>query len=287
MHTLSKKYSKAKLLVCYITLLISSFHISPCLGMDTINQTKTGASVEVATVADEVTDNDLDEIDELDEWSSDTAETEVYDPIEPVNRFFFQFNDKLYFWGIKPLAQGYSWLVPQFMREGIENFFMNVLTPVRAANCILQLDFQGVETEFARLLINSTVGVAGFMDPAYDIWAIDRVEEDFGQTLGNYGVSSGPYLVLPFLGPSSPRDGIGMLIDSYLNPVNYYLTSFTEQAAMRGTNLVNKTSLKIGEYESLKESSIDPYIALRSAYIQYRDNLIKTHSKPLNANTEK
>jgi phospholipid-binding lipoprotein MlaA len=219
--------------------------------------------------------SDLDELDELDDWSDDNdTSVTVFDPIEPVNRAVFYINDKLYFYGIKPVAEGYAWLLPKVVRESIANFFYNVFTPIRVANCMLQLNFRGTETELARFIINSTVGVLGFMDPAYDRWNMSRVYEDFGQTLGVYGVDFGPYILIPFLGPSSPRDAIGMFVDSYFNPVNYYLTSFVSQAAIRGSWTINERSLQLGEYEALKESSLDPYVALRSAYYQFRENQV-------------
>lgn len=224
---------------------------------------------------------EFNDIDDLDEWTDGDGENDqVYDPLESVNRFFFQFNDKLYFWGLKPVAEGYAWIFPEVVRESIDNFFYNIFTPIRAANCILQLNFQGLETEISRLLINTTVGIAGFMDPAYDRWQISRVYEDFGQTLGVYGVDFGPYIVIPFLGPSGARDAVGLAVDSFLNPVNYYFDSLASQAAIRGSWTVNERSMKIGEYEALKESAIDPYIAMRSAYYQFRENLVNDQPSP-------
>jgi phospholipid-binding lipoprotein MlaA len=224
--------------------------------------------------------DELDELDDLDEWSDDSsAGADVYDPIEPVNRLFFTINDKLYFWGIKPVAEGYAWLLPKVARESISRFFANVFTPIRLANCLLQLNFSGAGSELSRFAINSTIGILGFMDPAYERWKMARVYEDFGQTLGVYGVGFGPYLVIPFLGPSCPRDGVGMFVDSYFNPVNYYLTSFVSQAAIRGSWTINERSLQLGEYEALKASSLDPYVALRSAYYQFRENMVNDQPK--------
>lgn len=232
------------------------------------------------TVSSADTFDELEGMEGLDEWTEeDDAAKEVYDPIEPVNRFFFQVNDKLYFWGIKPVAEGYAWLLPKVIRESIANFFSNVFTPIRTANCLLQFNFRGVGTEVSRFAINTTVGLLGFMDPAYDKWEIARVNEDFGQTLGVYGVGFGPYIVIPFIGPSCPRDAAGMFVDSYFNPVNYYLTSFVSQAAIRGSWTVNERSLQLGEYESLKKSSLDPYVALRSAYYQFRENMVNDQPK--------
>jgi phospholipid-binding lipoprotein MlaA len=198
----------------------------------------------------------------------------VADPIEPFNRAMYHFNDKFYFWILKPVAQGYKFLVPTPLRTGVKNFFYNLITPVRMVNCILQGKFYSAGTEFTRFVINSTVGMLGFVDPAQNYPMLKAKEEDLGQTFGNYGIGNGFYIVWPFLGPSTLRDTVGMTGDLFLNPVNYVRPA---EAALGITayEKVNTTSFYIGDYEAIKEASLDPYSAIRDAYIQNRKKKTK------------
>ncbi len=193
----------------------------------------------------------------------------VADPIEPFNRAMFHFNDKLYFWVLKPVAKGYRYLVPTPIRIGVNNFFYNLIAPVRMVNCILQGKFYSAGTEFTRFVINSTVGMLGFVDPAENYPMLKAKEEDLGQTFGKYGIGNGFYIVWPFLGPSSLRDTVGMTGDQFLNPLAYVRPA---EAAFGITayKKVNNTSFHIGDYEAIKEASLDPYSAIRDAYIQSR-----------------
>ena len=193
----------------------------------------------------------------------------VADPIEPVNRAFFVFNDRLYFWLLKPVARGYAFLVPEFLRIGIRNALTNVAMPVRLVNSLLQGKVTGAGRELARFTINSTIGMAGLFDTAKNDWEIAASEEDMGQTLGTYGLGHGAYLVLPFFGPSSLRDAAGLGSDVFLHPL-WYLVDFRTGVAIRAGRAVNDTSLQIGEYEDIKAAAIDPYLAVRDGYIQYR-----------------
>lgn len=198
----------------------------------------------------------------------------VADPIEPFNRAMYHFNDKFYFWILKPVAQGYKFLVPTPLRTGVKNFFYNLITPVRMVNCILQGKFYSAGTEFTRFVINSTVGMLGFVDPAQNYPMLKAKEEDLGQTFGNYGIGNGFYIVWPFLGPSTLRDTVGMAGDLFLNPVNYVRPA---EAALGITayDKVNTTSFYIGDYEAIKNASLDPYSAIRDAYIQNRKKKTK------------
>lgn len=197
------------------------------------------------------------------------AITDLSDPIEPFNRVMFQFNDKLYFYLLKPAAIGYAFILPEDARVSVSNFFANLATPVRLSNCLLQGRINDASNEFTRFCINSIYGVAGLFDPARTYWNISRKEEDFGQTLGRYGAGPGFYLVLPFWGPSTLRDGVGILVDFLPDPMTYLLTTL-EYTGMEGANKVNYTSLHLGEYEQVKKEAIDPYLVVRDAYAQYR-----------------
>ena len=184
------------------------------------------------------------------------------------------FNDFLLTWIFNPVEKTYALIVPKPARIGIDNFFHNVTTPVRLVNCLLQGKPSAAGRELHRLALNTTVGVFGFGDPAKDHWNIEPAEEDLGQTLGVYGIDNGFYIVLPFLGPSTGRDSVGMIGDAFLNPVRY-VEPVELSIGISTEDKINNGSLHIGEYESIKAASVDPYIAIRDAYIQYRNKKIK------------
>jgi len=215
---------------------------------------------------------------DLDDWEELDESAEVWDPFESFNRYMFTFNDRLYFWGLKPVATAYTWVMPEPLRESVYNGWQNLSTPVRVANCLLQLKFKDAGVEVARFFINSIMGIGGLGDPAERMFDLHRADEDLGQTFATWGVGFGPYLVLPFIGPSCPRDAIGLLGDSYLYPLNYYIGKFWQNAAIRVGKEVNLRSLRLGEYEDFKAASLDPYVAARSAYFQYRKNAVENSS---------
>lgn len=204
----------------------------------------------------------------------------VSDPLESVNRAFFTFNDKLYFWVLKPVAKGYSKILPQPLRIGVKNIYSNIRTPVRLVNCALQGEFTGAWTELERFVINTTVGVVGYGDPARDWWTIEQHDADLGQTLGRYGCGTSIYFVWPLLGPSNVRDTAGYTGDLFLSPLTYVLPEFYWTVAVKAHETVNTTSLREGEYEDFKNASIDPYVAMRDAYAQYRKNFVNNVKNP-------
>ncbi|MDZ7695978.1 MAG: VacJ family lipoprotein [Deltaproteobacteria bacterium] len=199
----------------------------------------------------------------------------IPDPLEPVNRVFFQFNDKLYFWVLKPVGQGYGYVVPQTARVCIRNFFSNLIMPIRAVSCLLQGKIEGLGIEVLRFVVNTTAGFAGFQDVAKQQLDLPLQDEDLGQVLAFYGIGPGFYIDLPFLGPSSLRATVGWVGQLYLNPLDYLVEDWWSNIGVRSCDLVNRTSLRIGEYESLKDAALDPYVALRDAYYQYRISQIE------------
>jgi phospholipid-binding lipoprotein MlaA len=216
--------------------------------------------------------------DEFDYETADVPAAEqvtIADPWEPFNRAMFTFNDRLYFWVLKPVAEGYSAVVPEPARVSVGNFFSNLRTPIRFLNCLLQANFIGASTELFRFMLNSTIGLAGLFDPAgSEEVGLLRYDEDFGQSLGSYGVGQGFYIVWPFLGPSSSRDTVGLVGDFFSYPLSY-LDPWYAWTAVRGYQAVNDTSLQIGDYEAIKEAAIDPYVSVRNAYIQYRQKKVE------------
>lgn len=193
----------------------------------------------------------------------------IKDPFQSVNRAIFKFNDSMYFRVIRPVAKGYKWVVPTPARKGVRNFFDNLEFPVRFVNCVLQLKAKGAGTELVRFSVNSTIGILGLMDPAEYFFHIEPRKETLGQTLGVYGIGNGFYLVLPFFGPSTLRDAIGLAGDSFLKPVTY-ITPYELSLAISSYKYLNAASLRIGDYEAMKEAAIDPYNAFKDAYLQYQ-----------------
>lgn len=201
-----------------------------------------------------------------------SSEETVPDPLEPLNRAFFEFNDRLYFWVLKPVAIGYKTVVPEEPRVCVRNFFHNLAFPVRFVNNLFQGKFFGAFEETCGFLVNSTVGLGGLADIATAI-DLKRHEEDMGQTLAVYGSGPAFYINWPFLGPSTLRDTIGRVGDAFLDPVNYL--DWWYSGGARGVDTINETSLRIGDYESLKKAALDPYVALRDAFYQNRLSKIK------------
>jgi phospholipid-binding lipoprotein MlaA len=223
------------------------------------------AVAETAT-ADEY--GDIEDFEEIDGEGKDKGE--IADPLEPFNRAMFHFNDKLYFWVLKPVAQGYSVVVPEPARVSVSNFFTNLAFPIRFVNALLQANLTGAAAELGRFTVNTLWGIGGLLDPASSREiALEKQDEDFGQTLGVYGLGPGFFINWPVFGPSSPRDTIGRVGDGFLSPIAY-LTPWYAAAGARATDMVNATSLRIGDYEAIKAAAIDPYVAMRNAYAQYR-----------------
>jgi phospholipid-binding lipoprotein MlaA len=243
-----------------------SFHHNQETALFTSDQTPSNRG----EVEEDFLDDDLDFFDEV----TEEEVVQVADPLSPWNRAMFHFNDRLYFWVLKPLTRGYRAVIPTPVRSGVKNFFHNLTTPIRMVSCILQGKGRAASAELTKLLINSTVGVVGFGNPAKRWPELNTSEEDLGQTLATYGIGNGFYIVWPILGPSTLRDSVGMIGDWFLNPVSYVHPT-EAYLEIRAVETVNQTSFRIGDYESLKEAAIDPYVAFRNAYIQHRKKKVK------------
>lgn len=201
----------------------------------------------------------------------------IADPIESWNRAMYHVNDKLYFWLLKPAAKGYAHVLPEDVRGLFRSFYENLKAPIRIVNNFLQGKPGYAGIELARFLINSTVGVGGLKDCAKECFGINGRDADFGQTLGKYGVGFGFYIVWPILGPSSPRDTVGWVGDRLLTPQSYVSSEWIspEGVGLYAHEKVNYTSFHPGDYEMIKGAAIDPYVAMRDAYVQYRKKLIE------------
>lgn len=208
--------------------------------------------------------------DDLDDYSV----VEISDPLEPLNRATFRLNEGLYTALFRPISKGYEKVLPETVRKGINNAFENVKFPVRFVNCTLQFNFKRAGQETGKFVVNTIVGIGGLGRPSDKIAALANVpDSDTGQTFAKWGIGHGAYLVLPFIGPSSVRDGIGYLGDYALNPVDWgmfwhnppFWTNIPPAA-----NTLRATPGELKRYDTATEDAVDSYISLRSAYIQNR-----------------
>ncbi len=197
----------------------------------------------------------------------------VPDPLEPVNRCMYAVNDHLYYWVLKPVGKTYIAIIPGTVRIGVRNFFFNLITPALWINCLLQGKTDGAGVEFKRFFINSTVGILGIFDPARSELGLEPVEEDLGQTLGVWGFKDGFFIIWPLLGPATVRDSVGMAGDQFLNPISY-LEHWEVVVGLSALKFTNNYSFYIDDYEAFKAEAFEPYIAMREAYVQYRNQEI-------------
>ncbi len=216
-----------------------------------------------------------------------------YDPLEPLNTKVFEFNRQVDRWVLKPVATGYDYIMPNPVQIGVSNFFYNARFVPRFVNNVLQGKLRGAGIEVGRFLVNTTVGLAGFIDWASEM-DLKTPEEDFGQTLGFYGINPGPYLVVPLLQPYTVRDLTGYVVDIFLNPIHWLVLPIIEIDAIpsviphknrvttslilftaKVTEVVNDRSLNLEEFQGVEEATLDLYSAVRNAYLQKRAKAIQ------------
>jgi phospholipid-binding lipoprotein MlaA len=213
---------------------------------------------------------------EAEQWEDEWEALPVLaDPLEPINRFFFHFNDKLYYWILKPVAKTYAAIFPEELQIGFRNFFNNLKTPARAVNSLLQGNVRDSFNEVARFALNSTVGIVGLGDFAKDAFDLHSSYEDLGQTFAYYGAGGGFYINWPFLGPSNLRDSLGLLGDTYLHPLFWIDAEDGVIIGAKAFEKINYTALTLGDYELFTQTALDPYAAVKDAYQQYRNGLIE------------
>lgn len=214
-------------------------------------------------------DQNHDMGDLFDDYTQIEQDRSVADPISGFNKLMYRFNDKAYFWVLKPVAKGYGRVIPQPVRTGINNMFYNLMFPVRFVNSLLQGKIKGAGSELGIFTVNSTLGLLGFFPVAQDHFNLKNSKEDLGQTFGACGIKEGFYIVLPFLGPSTLRDLIGDVGDRFVTPLSY-VTPYEASLGLKAFESFNSLSLHLGFYESLNEAAVDPYVAMKNAYIQSR-----------------
>lgn len=205
------------------------------------------------------------------------ASTANKDPFESINRGVYKFNDVADRAVIKPVATAYKTVTPSPIRKGVSNFFSNIGMLTTIANDLLQLKFAHAFTDAGRFVINSTFGIAGLIDVA-SMDNIEKRNEDFGQTLGHWGVDTGAYLVLPFLGPSTVRDATGLLFDTVnTDPITYThnIGQIRLHNQLRTAQLIDKRTQLLDATDIVDNASIDPYAFLRDAYLQRRASQVQ------------
>lgn len=196
-----------------------------------------------------------------------TDQLVIADPLMPFNRVMHKFNDVTYRYVLIPLADAYVSVTPDPVERGIGNFFDNIKTPIYLINHLLRGDIKGAGRDIGRFAINTTIGVAGFGDPATNWFEIEEDLARAGDTMAGYGVGYGFYLVLPFIGPSNARSGVGMFIDGQLNPIQYLMDS-PEDTGVRIFDNFQEYGPTIMSYTDLREESEDLYLFMRNLHVQ-------------------
>ncbi len=199
-------------------------------------------------------DDFFDDDEDLDALELQSEKKLVSDPLYYFNKGMYHFNDKLYFWVLKPSAKAYKKVTPGFFRVGVKNFFKNLGMPLRFTSCLLQGKVKGAGSEIGRFLVNTTLGFAGVIDTAELSFKIKERDEDLGQVLGSYGIGNGFYLYLPFLGPSTLRDSVGMAGGAFLDPMKYTVST-NMGYSLTAYSTLNSVSFAIGNYEAVKSAS--------------------------------
>ena len=201
------------------------------------------------------------------------------DPIESFNRQVFEFNEVVDRAVLKPVAQAYEFVLPEPVRDCVSNIFSNFREPSNAINNLLQGKPVDAASDTCRFVVNSTIGLLGCFDPARQM-GLEKHNEDFGQTLGRWGIGSGPYLVVPILGPSTVRDAIGIYgAEPYLD-INFYIDNVRVRNAILGTRVVNQRAELLQTDDLISGAALDKYRFIRDGYLQRRRSLVYDGSPP-------
>ena len=207
----------------------------------------------------------------------------VPDPLYGWNKFWFHFNHVFFSNLMRPFAKGYAYVMPSMARTGISNAYQNFVFPIRFVNALLQLDFTKASREFGRFMINSTLGIGGLVDVAKADPNLQPGNADFGQTLAHYGVGEGFFIIWPLLGPSTARETVGLAGDAAANPLTWIFGPWSYHGdynpwywsyIIKGGDVFNKLPNTLETYDSVVKPAIEPYSAVKDAYIQYRRNAV-------------
>jgi phospholipid-binding lipoprotein MlaA len=220
---------------------------------------------------------DPDDFEELeDPFSGSSGDIPILtDPLEGYNRWMFGVNETIYQNVLEPAARGYRDAIHENLRLGIKNIFSNAMAPVRLVSSLLQLDFEKSGRVIARTLINTTLGIGGIADVAGEEYQIESVGEDFDQLLGSYGIPTGPYVVLPFFGPSTARNIVGRAADGFMSPTFFFAPSTGVSVGLTVEENINDASYIIDDKKQLEDSALDEYESVRDFYHQWRHGLLK------------
>ncbi|MEX2131809.1 MAG: VacJ family lipoprotein [Pseudohongiellaceae bacterium] len=249
--------SFARLRILAITILCS---VSMTAGAQQNDAPLDGTGITPNVVSS--SDHDAD-----DSQSADTGTGEFRDPLMRLNRVVFAFNDVTYRYALIPAARVYQSGIPAPARTGVGNFFDNIKTPISLINHLLQIKPREAGVDLARFLINTTIGVAGLFDPATTLFEMQRQETGLSETLMQYGVGHGTYIVLPFIGPSNLRDGSSLFVDGYLNPLRYIFDN-PESTVIRVFDNFQEFAPSAEAYLTLRAESEDLYIFMRNLHLQ-------------------
>lgn len=210
----------------------------------------------------------------------DPEYADTRDPLESFNRSMFIFNDNLDHYVSKPVARGYKKITPEPIDRGISNFFSNLDEVINILNNSLQLKFKDAASDLGRLAVNSTIGLLGFMDVASNM-GLQKHNEDFGQTLGSWGMGPGPYLVLPVIGPSTGRDTLGFAADWFTNPIYYAVEDTGVSWGLYLIRFVDRRADLLKTTDLLEAAALDPYSYVRESYLQRRQHQVYDGNPPL------
>ena len=220
---------------------------------------------------------DPDHFEELeDPFSGSSGDIPILtDPLEGYNRWMFGVNETIYQNALEPVARAYRAAIHENLRLGIKNLFSNAMAPVRLVSSLLQLDFEKSGRVIARTLINTTLGLGGIADVAGEEYHIEGVGEDFDQLLGSYGIPTGPYVILPFFGPSTARNIVGRAADGFMSPTFFFAPSTAVSVSLTVEENINDASFIIDDKKQLEDSALDEYESVRDFFHQWRHGLVK------------
>ena len=277
-HTFNDSARRSSLLPLALTVVLLSICLPGCSQQNNPSRSSSADDEQVILASDtpsqprptDSSDQQAALASDMPSPSSDPSEGVDYDPWESFNEKTFSFNfNVLDHYALKPAAKAWSEVLPEPARQGLANAFDNLAMPKRFVNKVAQGRLPGAGEELARFLLNTTIGIAGFIDIASRL-GLEKSNADTGQTLAMYGITPGPYLVLPLLPPLTVRDAIGYGADSFMDPLSYFVTPLAVDVGRGAANQINERANNMALYQDVEDTSIDLYAAVRNGYLQRR-----------------